>query len=146
MKNRLLPQTSKGEWSVSLFAAFLVLGIAANRISSAIGNSIEYPNPINSPLLGSVIYLAFTAAILASLMGILAVKKDQERSILVFLLIPIGLFFLVAIVGFMIANLIGPRIHQQNHIGRSWEPRNHVANSLYVIVRMQTLFELDRDL
>ncbi|NCB65493.1 MAG: hypothetical protein EOM48_04895 [Bacilli bacterium] len=67
MKNRLLPQTSKGEWSVSLFAAFL-----------------------------------------ASLMGILAVKKDQERSILVFLLIPIGLFFLVAIVGFMIANLIGP--------------------------------------
>ena len=67
MKNRLLPQTSKGKWSVSLFAAFL-----------------------------------------ASLMGILAVKKDQERSILVFLLIPIGLFFLVAIVGFMIANLIGP--------------------------------------
>ena len=108
MKNRLLPQTSKGKWSVSLFAAFLVLGIAANRISSAIGNSIEYLNPINSPLLGSVIYLAFTAAILASLMGILAVKKDQERSILVFLLIPIGLFFLVAIVGFMIANLIGP--------------------------------------
>lgn len=67
MKNRLLPQTSKGKWSVSLFAA-----------------------------------------ILASLMGILAVKKDQERSILVFLLIPIGLLFLVAIVGFMIANLIGP--------------------------------------
>ena len=108
MKNRLLPQTSKGKWSVSLFAAFLVLGIAANRIYSTIGNSIEYPNPINSPLLGSVIYLAFTAAILASLMGILAVKKDQERSILVFLLIPIGLLFLVAIVGFMIANLIGP--------------------------------------
>ena len=67
MKNRLLPQTSKGKWSVSLFAA-----------------------------------------ILASLMGILAVKKDQERSIVVCLLIPIGLFFLVAIVGVMIANLIGP--------------------------------------
>ena len=108
MKNRFLPQTSKGKWSVSLFAAFLVLGIAGNRISNATVNAIEYPNPINSPLLGSVIYLAFTAAILASLMGILAVKKDQERSILVFLLIPIGLFFLVAIVGFMIANLIGP--------------------------------------
>lgn len=109
MKNQFLPQTSKGKWPVGLFAAFLVLGLAANQISTAIGNSsIEYPNPINSPLLGSVIYLAFTAAILASLMGILAVKKDHERSILVFLLIPIGLFFLVAIVGFMIANLIGP--------------------------------------
>lgn len=108
MKNRFLPQTSKGKWSVGLFAAFLMLGVAGNRISDASGNTIEYPNPINSPLLGSVIYLAFTAAILASLMGILAVKKEHERAILVFLLIPIGLFFLVAILGFMIANLIGP--------------------------------------
>lgn len=108
MKNRFLPQTSKGKWAVGLFVASLVLGIAGNRISDAIGNTIEYPNPINSPLLGSVIYLTFTAAILASLMGILAVKKDHERSILVFLLIPPGLFFIVAIVGFMIANLIGP--------------------------------------
>ena len=55
MKNRFLPQTSKGKWSVSLFAAFLVLGIAGNRISNATVNAIEYPNPINSPLLGSVI-------------------------------------------------------------------------------------------
>ena len=109
MKNRLLPQTSKGEWSVSLFAAFLVLGIAGNRISNATVNAIEYPNPINSPLLGSVIYLAFTAAILASLMGILAVKKDHERSLLVFLLILPGLFFFIGLVGFMIANLIGPQ-------------------------------------
>ena len=108
MKNRLLPQTSKGKWSVSLFAAFLVLGIAANRISSAIGNSIEYPNPINSPLLGSVIYLTFASAILASVMGILAVRKEHERSLLVYLLILPGLFFVFAIAGFLIANLIGP--------------------------------------
>ena len=108
MKYPILPKTPKGKWSVGLFVAFLALGVAGNQISTAIGNSIEYPNPINSPLLGSVIYLAFTAAILASLMGFLAVKKDHERSILVFLLILPGLFFFIAIVGFMIANLIGP--------------------------------------
>ncbi|WP_107996061.1 hypothetical protein [Trichococcus paludicola] len=108
MKYPIVPKTQKGKWAVGLFVAFLVLGIAGNLISNSTGNTIEYPNPINSPLLGSVIYLAFTAAIVASIMGILAVKKDHERSILVFLLIPIGLFFFVAIVGFLIANLIGP--------------------------------------
>ena len=108
MKNRFLPQTSKGKWSVALFVAFLVLGVAGNRISDAIGNTIEYPNPVNSPLLGSVIYLAFTAAISASVMGILAVRKDHERSLLVYLFMLPGLFFLVAIIGFLIANLIGP--------------------------------------
>ncbi|HEX5350508.1 MAG TPA: hypothetical protein VFW58_02675 [Trichococcus sp.] len=108
MKYPILPKTSKGKWSVGLFVAFLVLGLAGNLISTAAGNTIEYPNPINSPLLGSVIYLAFTSAISASVMGILAVKKDHERSLLVFLFIPVGLFFFVAIVGFVIANLIGP--------------------------------------
>jgi ABC-type uncharacterized transport system fused permease/ATPase subunit len=108
MKHPILPKTPKGKWSVGLFVAFLVLGIAGNRISTAIGNTIEYPNPINSPLLGSVIYLAFTAAILASIMGFLAVKKDHERSILVYLLILPGAFFFLAIMGFLIANLIGP--------------------------------------
>ena len=63
---------------------------------------------MNSPFSGSVIYLAFTAAILASLMGILAVKKDHERSLLVFLLILPGLFFFIAIVGFMIAEYDRP--------------------------------------
>lgn len=108
MKNRFLPQTSKGKWTVGLIVASLVLGVAGNRISDATGNTIEYPNPINSPLLGSVIYLTFAAAILASVMGIMAVRKDSERSLLVYLLILPGLFFAFVIVGFLIANLIGP--------------------------------------
>lgn len=108
MKNRFLPQTSKGKWSVGLFVAFIVLSVAGGLISDSVGNTIEYPNPINSPLLGSVIYLRFAAAILASIVGLLAVKKDQERSALVYVSIPIGLVFAVVIVIFMIANLIGP--------------------------------------
>ena len=108
MKFPILPKTSKGKWTVILFVAALVLGVAGNRISSAIGNTIEYPNPINSPLLGSVIYLTFASAILASVMGILAVRKEHERSLLVYLLILPGLFFVFAIAGFLIANLIGP--------------------------------------
>lgn len=106
--NSFLPKTLKGKWSVSLFIVFIALSIAGTIVSSLSGNTIEYPNPINSPLLGTVIYLTFSAAIFASVMGILAVKKDNERSILVYMLIPLGMVLLVFILIFLIANLIGP--------------------------------------
>jgi uncharacterized membrane protein len=93
---------------VGLFIAFIVLSFAGGLISDSVGNTIEYPSPINSPLLGSVIYLRFAAAILASIVGLVAVKKDHERSALVYVSIPIGLIFAVVIVIFLIANLIGP--------------------------------------
>jgi hypothetical protein len=105
MKNKFLPVTRKGTWAVGLFGLFLVLGIAANRISDYIGNTIEYPNPINSPLLGSVLYLAFGAAISASIVGLVATKRDNENSISVYLAIPLGFVFMLVIIVFGIANL-----------------------------------------
>ena len=59
MKKSILPKTKRGKWAVILFAAFIVLAIAGGLVSSIIGNNIEYPNPVNSPLLGTVIYLMF---------------------------------------------------------------------------------------
>lgn len=109
MKNSLLPKTYKGKWSVSLFILFIVLALAGGQISSVIGNTIEYPNPINSPILGTVIYLMFSAAILASITGLIAVKKDKEPSVLVYLSIPLGVIFFIVILIFLIANLIGPQ-------------------------------------
>lgn len=108
MSYSFLPKTAKGKWSVSLFIAFFILSLAGTFISSYIGNTIEYPNPINSPLLGTVIYLRFSAAIMASLIGLIAIKKDHERSILVYLSVPHGLLFFAVIVIFLLANLIGP--------------------------------------
>lgn len=108
MRYQFLPKTPRGKWSVGLFVSFFVLALAGTLISSELGNTIEYPNPINSPLLGTVIYLMFSAAIMASITGLMAVKKDHERSIAVYLSIPLGIIFFVAIVMFLIANLMGP--------------------------------------
>lgn len=108
MRYSFLPKTAKGKWSFSLFILFFVLSLAGTFISSYIGNTIEYPNPINSPLLGTVIYLRFLAAIMASLIGLIAIKKDHERSISVYLSVPLGILFFAVIVIFLIANLIGP--------------------------------------
>ncbi|CZR01486.1 Hypothetical protein Tpal_2655 [Trichococcus palustris] len=108
MRYQFRPKTPKGKWSVGLFVSFFVLALAGTLISSKLGNTIEYPNPINSPLLGTVIYLMFSAAIMASIMGLVAVKKDHERSLSVYLSIPLGIIFFVVIILFLIANLVGP--------------------------------------
>lgn len=111
MKKSILPKTKRGKWAVILFAAFIVLAIAGGLVSSIIGNNIEYPNPVNSPLLGTVIYLMFLVAIIASIIGLIAAIKDKERSILVYLSIPFGIIFFIVILIFLIANLIGPPDH-----------------------------------
>lgn len=108
MKRSVLPATYRGKFSVILFAGFLILGLAANQISRVSNNTIEYPNPFNSPLLGSVIYLAFGCIIASAAVGLLAVRKDQEPSWLVRLLIPFGASLFVILLIFLIANLMGP--------------------------------------
>lgn len=106
MKRPILPQTRRGTWAVGFFLTFFALGFAGSRISAAIGNTIEYPNPIDSPLLGSVIYLTFLSAILASILGIIAVKRDQEKACTVLLSIPLGFAFLILLIVFFFANLL----------------------------------------
>lgn len=108
MKSIFLPKSRIGKWAVCLFAAFIILAMVGGLIAAAIVNPIEYPNPINSPLLGSVIYLMFASAIAASVMGIIAVKKAKERAVLVYLSIPLGILFFIAIIGFVIAIIFGP--------------------------------------
>jgi heme/copper-type cytochrome/quinol oxidase subunit 3 len=107
MKSTFLPKTRAGKLSAALFVAFIALAAAGGLISSIQGNTVEYPNPLNSPLLGTVIYLMFSAAILASIAGLAAVKNN-ERSVLVYIAIPLGIIFFVVIVVFIVANLTGP--------------------------------------
>ncbi len=97
MKMTFLPKTPAGKWSVSLFIAFIALAVAGGMISSIQGKTIEYPNPFNSPLLGTVIYLMFSSVIIASITGLIAVKKNNDNSILVYLSIPHGIVFLLAL-------------------------------------------------
>ncbi len=88
MKIAFMPKTRAGRWSVALFISFIALVIASMFVAEIQHNAIEYPNPINSPLLGSLLYLTFAASIMASIIGLIAVFKKGERSILVFLSIP----------------------------------------------------------
>jgi len=106
MKLAVLPKTQKGKWSVGLFILFILLAISGGLISSITEDSIEYPNPINSPLLGTVIYLMFAAAIIASITGLTAILKDKEKALLVYLSIPLGIIYFIVIIAFLIANIL----------------------------------------
>lgn len=96
MKTTILPKSPMGKRSVYLFLIFLALSIAGNVISNVQGNTIEYPNPVNSPLLGTTIYLAFILAAIAFITALTAVLKRKERAILVYLIILVGGYFSVA--------------------------------------------------
>ncbi len=108
MKIRIQPETRAGKCSVALFIVYIILAMAAGIISSVQENTIEYPTPLNSPLLGTAIYLMFIAAIIASITGIIAVRKNNERSILVYISIPFGIVFFAGILILLICTIIGP--------------------------------------
>jgi hypothetical protein len=86
----LVPQTRLGRRAVALAGVAVVLGIAATVIASIQGNALEYPNPFNSPVLGTAIYLTFVVAAAAAITGIMAVRRQGERSLTVFAVV--GLF------------------------------------------------------
>lgn len=96
MKTTILPKSPMGKRSVYLFLIFLALSIAGKVISNVQGNTIEYPNPVNSPLLGTTIYLAFILAAIAFITALTAVLKRKERAILVYLIVLVGGYFSVA--------------------------------------------------
>lgn len=108
MKIAIVPKTHAGKWSIVLFIAFILSAIGGGMISSYQENDIEYHNPINSPLLGTTIYLMFSSAIAASAAGLIAVRKNNERSILVYIAIPFGIAFFIGILILLIGDIIGP--------------------------------------
>ena len=96
MKTTFFAHTKAGNRSVKLFLLFILLMIAGGRLSRLLDNQIEYPNPINSPILGTAIYLAFLTAAAAAITGVRACLKYKERSILVYVVIGIGGYFFLA--------------------------------------------------
>ena len=105
MKTTILPKTPLGKRSVYLFIIFIVMAITGSIISNVLGNTIEYPNPINSPLLGTTIYLTFIIAAIAFITGLKACFKCKERAIMLYIIILISGYFSIAgsmlfIVGF----------------------------------------------
>lgn len=106
MKTTILPKTPAGKRSVYLFVIFIALTITGSVISDIQDNTIEYPNPINSPLLGTILYLTFIIAAIAFITGLKAVFKNKERAILTYIIIVLSGYFSIAGLMLFIAGIL----------------------------------------
>ena len=92
MKTTILPKTPIGKRSVYLFIIFVAMAITGSVISNVQGNTIEYPNPINSPLLGTTIYLTFIIAAIAFILVYIVILISGYFSIAGLMLFIVGFF------------------------------------------------------
>jgi hypothetical protein len=103
MKITLLPKTKLGIWSILLSITNLILFVIGSVLPSQTGFTgleIIIHNPVQTMITILILVLGFISPILA----LIAVIKKQERSIIVFLVIPTLLTNLLSAVG-MILNV-----------------------------------------
>lgn len=97
-----MPKTLLGKWSVGLIVLFFVLLGAGRVVAVATGGGGEtfFDNiPLALTMLGAGI-----AGVAAFFIGLIAVIKQHERSVLVYIAMLIGFLFL----GFTLGELLGP--------------------------------------
>ncbi len=85
MKTNLIPTTTLGKWSVGLNAFFLI----AVGISCVLVLVMKVLN-FNDHWWDVTVAVSFPASIIALIIGIIAVRKNEDRSALVYLSIFVG--------------------------------------------------------
>lgn len=97
-----MPKTRLGKWSVGLIIVFFALLFAGRLVAAATGGGGEtfYDNiPLSLTMLSAVL-----SSVAAFFVGLVAVVKRHERSVMVYLSMLIGFLFL----GFVLGELLGP--------------------------------------
>ncbi|MBU7006052.1 hypothetical protein [Phosphitispora fastidiosa] len=103
MKITFLPKTHLGKWSVAMMIASWVLFVVGSVLPSKTGYSgLEII--IQNPLQSIITILLLILGIVAFIMAVISVIRKQERSILVFLAIFLGLQSILGFFG-MVVNL-----------------------------------------
>lgn len=85
MQITVLPKTFLGKVSTVLYVLFIFLMVLEGRLSE---------NPIHA----AILLVMFTVIILAAIIGYISIVKEEERSIIIFLMIPMGVFHLIGVV------------------------------------------------
>jgi len=92
MKTNFMPKTRSGKWSVWLNAFFLII-IATSIILVNVLSVLSYDDhwwDVTAPLV-------FFASIVAFIIGIIAIRKNKERSVFVYTSVVIGLLTILFI-------------------------------------------------
>jgi len=92
MKTNFMPKTRSGKWSVWLNAFFLAV-IVISIILVNVFSLLSY----NDHWWDVTVPLIFFASIVAFILGIIAIRKNKERSVFVYISVVIGLLAILFI-------------------------------------------------
>jgi hypothetical protein len=92
MKITVLPKTLLGKISTTMYILFLALMLLEGRLGE---------NPQHAIILLTMV----AVIILAAIIGLIAIVRNEERSIIIILMIPLGVFHLIGGV-FLIFNYL----------------------------------------
>ena len=100
MKINFMPKTTLGKWSLGLIVVMPILFIVGISFTSSLYKSVSSGNTIledivKRPALALTMLAAFVSGILAFIMGGIAVIRQKEKSIFVFISTLIGFFVLL---------------------------------------------------
>ena len=99
MKITLSPTTKLGKWSIGLCIAFLILMVIV-FMSVIFSAKDEISENFFEPLWPAVtLLIAGACEMIASVLGVVSIIKNKERSILVFFAVGVGLFALFFLIG-----------------------------------------------
>ncbi len=109
MKIDFMPKTKLGKWSVGLIIAMFLLFFVGRLFYLKIYTSVSAGETILSdivtrPGVALTMLFGFVSGIIAFIVGLAAIIKNKERSILAFIATIIGALLILFIVG----NLIAP--------------------------------------
>lgn len=104
-----MPKTKLGRWSVILTPAIFILFFIGTSLADALYASVSAGNTllediVGRPLLTTSMLLGFGSGIAAFVTGLIAILKQNERAVLVFISTLIG----AALIVFLIAELAFP--------------------------------------
>jgi len=106
MKISFLPKTRLGKQAVIFFVSSWVLFLVGELLPSKEGLS-GWENVIQNPIHTLLTVLILVAGIAAPVMSLIAVIKKQERSILVFLIIPTIISSIIMFIGVFMNMVLG---------------------------------------
>jgi hypothetical protein len=99
MRITILPKTSLGRWSVGLAAAFFLLYVLLQTFYASVHrNPAPNPGP-PSPFIPMVVVAEYISGIVSFVTGLISIIKSKERSIFVFLVVAVGFFVFIFLLG-----------------------------------------------
>ncbi len=101
---RIVPKTLSGKWSIGLIVAMFILFIAGTALANSIYSSIPAGDTILAdlaarPTLALTMLAGMAAGVSAFITGLLAIIRQKENALLVYVSTAVGAFLILFLAG-----------------------------------------------